>query len=270
MHDRFFYDRIINYDLLLLKDFGVFRLSVSQASKLVAKVLCLDGYIEEELPEIGDDDFYSLYDNSLDVPLAKHIEKYQDMFLSGIEKGTLKTEKILRNPDESINEHETYLEMDVLTDWLEERSISIHGDWYEQYISDEQNVAEAAVRAIEIKRKLIEEGRKDDDGLSPEEKIALLKLQVEEFHKARAASSHDRKAEKEAKKPLHTRERQTLLKLVVGMAVEQYGYDPKANRNDATANIASDLALSGLTIDPDTVRKWLKEASELLLDKKSK
>ena len=268
MHDRFFYDRISNYDLFFLKDFGVFHLSVSQASRLVAKVLCLDGQIEEDLPEIDDDDdFYSIYDETLDAPLAKHISKFEGMFLAGIEKGTLKTAKILRNPDDSINEHETYLEMDALADWLEERSVSIHGDWYEQYMSDEQNVAEAAVRAIEIKRKLISDKEKGIEELATEEKVALLKLQIEELQKEKIKgwpSPYGHKTEKESKKPLHTRERQTLLKMVIGMAMEQYGYNPKANRNDATAHIASDLSLSGLSIDPDTVRKWLKEAAELL------
>lgn len=63
---------------------------------------------------------------------------------------------------------------------------------------------------------------------------------------------------------LKTRERDTLLKLIIGMAVEQYAYDPKAQRNSAVKNIADDLNSHGISMDPDTVRKWLKEAAQLL------
>lgn len=65
-------------------------------------------------------------------------------------------------------------------------------------------------------------------------------------------------------KVLHTRERDTLLKLIIGMAVEQYGYDPKAKRNEATAHIRSDLESCGISMDADTILNKLREASELL------
>lgn len=72
------------------------------------------------------------------------------------------------------------------------------------------------------------------------------------------------KSSKEENKILHTRERETLLKIIIGMAVEQYGYDPAIKRNDATSNIVSDLAVCGITIDADTVRDKLQQAAELL------
>lgn len=65
-------------------------------------------------------------------------------------------------------------------------------------------------------------------------------------------------------KPLSTRERDSLLKLVIGMAVGGYGFEPGASRSEQTAAIATDLATSGVALDVDTVRKWLKQASELL------
>jgi hypothetical protein len=61
-----------------------------------------------------------------------------------------------------------------------------------------------------------------------------------------------------------TRERDSLLKLLIGMAVGGYRYDPKSNRSSTAKEIASDLALVGLQIDEDTVRKYLVEARELL------
>jgi hypothetical protein len=66
------------------------------------------------------------------------------------------------------------------------------------------------------------------------------------------------------KKALGTREKDTLLKLVIVMAVAGYGYDPKAKRSPIPQQIADDLAERGMPMDVDTVRKWLKEAAELL------
>ena len=63
---------------------------------------------------------------------------------------------------------------------------------------------------------------------------------------------------------LGTRERDSLLKLVIGMAVEQYGYDPQKLKNTAITNIQSDLARHGLSLDTDTIRKWLRAGADLL------
>lgn len=66
-------------------------------------------------------------------------------------------------------------------------------------------------------------------------------------------------------KQLGKRERDTLLKLVIGMAVRGYGYDPQAARNSATTEIAKDLEGLGMPIDSDTVKKWLNEAVDTVL-----
>jgi hypothetical protein len=66
---------------------------------------------------------------------------------------------------------------------------------------------------------------------------------------------------------LSTRERSTCLKIIIGMAIRGYRYDPKAPRSDKTSEIAGDLHAVGLSIDVDTVRKWLDEASGMLEDR---
>jgi hypothetical protein len=65
-------------------------------------------------------------------------------------------------------------------------------------------------------------------------------------------------------RPLLSKERDSALKLIIGMAVIGYRYDPGRPRNDATTDISNDLAQLGVPLDPDTVRKWLREASQLL------
>ena len=71
-------------------------------------------------------------------------------------------------------------------------------------------------------------------------------------------------AVKSTEKTLGTRERDTLLKLVIGMAVAGYKYNPKASKNAAVSDIASDLERLGIAVSDDTVRKWLSEAAEFL------
>ena len=67
-------------------------------------------------------------------------------------------------------------------------------------------------------------------------------------------------------KTLGQTERKSMLKLIIGMAVDAYDYDPKA-RNSATGGkngIKVKLAAHGISIDDDTIRKYLTEAKELL------
>lgn len=67
-----------------------------------------------------------------------------------------------------------------------------------------------------------------------------------------------------AEKPLNPKERESLLKLIIAMAVEGYGHDPRAGRSTTASEIVGDLDKLGLHLDPDTVRKWLREAAELM------
>jgi hypothetical protein len=59
-------------------------------------------------------------------------------------------------------------------------------------------------------------------------------------------------------------ERESLLKLVLGMAIDAYNHDPDSARNSATGannqSISSCLARHNLELHPDTVRKYLNEA----------
>lgn len=69
-------------------------------------------------------------------------------------------------------------------------------------------------------------------------------------------------------KSLGNRERETLLKLVIGLAIKGYGYDPSAQKNTATKEITDDLADLEIFLDTDTVRKYLKEAVSAVLPRK--
>lgn len=69
-----------------------------------------------------------------------------------------------------------------------------------------------------------------------------------------------------AKKSLSVTEKSTLLKIILGMAIDKYGYDPLATRNDATGeknnSIASKLIKINLPVSSDTIYKYLSEAKD--------
>lgn len=61
-----------------------------------------------------------------------------------------------------------------------------------------------------------------------------------------------------------TTERNTLYKIILGMAMAKYDYNPESRRNSATGenagSISADLEKVGLSVDPDTIREHLKAA----------
>jgi hypothetical protein len=65
-------------------------------------------------------------------------------------------------------------------------------------------------------------------------------------------------------KPLHTKERESLLKLVIAMAIKGYGYNPSASKSDVPGKIVSDFSELGLNIDVGTVRKFLAQGRDLV------
>lgn len=60
------------------------------------------------------------------------------------------------------------------------------------------------------------------------------------------------------------REIATLRKLVIGMAVRGYGYDPKAQRSSVPTEIQGDLDQLGITLDKATILKHLRESQAYL------
>jgi hypothetical protein len=59
-------------------------------------------------------------------------------------------------------------------------------------------------------------------------------------------------------------EKGSLLRMVAAMACEQYGFDPSEPRSQAVPSLRQDLDSVGLPLDDKTIRKWLREACELV------
>ena len=72
----------------------------------------------------------------------------------------------------------------------------------------------------------------------------------------------------ELERPLGTSERNTLLKLVIGMAIQGYRYNPDDSKSGVPKEIESDLDKLAISVSDDTVRKYLYEAEKKVLPKK--
>jgi hypothetical protein len=108
----------------------------------------------------------------------------------------------------------------------------------------------------------IDEVMLENDKLAEAVRETIEERDAAEARAAELQSKFDSALQTE--KPVSLRERESLLKLVIGMATAGYKYDAKAPRSMATSEIASDLEKLGIGLDVDTVRKWVKEAAEIL------
>lgn len=60
------------------------------------------------------------------------------------------------------------------------------------------------------------------------------------------------------------RERESLLKLAIGMAVDSYQYSPNQVRSRSVAKIADSLRVTGVALDEGTILSALRRGAELL------
>ena len=67
-----------------------------------------------------------------------------------------------------------------------------------------------------------------------------------------------------ADKPLHAKERNSMLKMIGGMAIAYHGYDTETERSTTVSDITAELHRIGIDLSDDTVRKYLSESKELL------
>lgn len=63
---------------------------------------------------------------------------------------------------------------------------------------------------------------------------------------------------------LSPRVKDTLLKMIIGMATDAYGFVPPPARSPFPKELSDILALLGLEVTDETIRKYLKEATQLL------
>lgn len=141
----------------------------------------------------------------------------------------------------------------LLLSWADHHSVLIPDAVRSAIIAREAEISELLAE----RDKLIESQQK-------------LRRELEEARYAadclRGAQAEPQNTEPEAARDLSERERQSLYKLIIGMAIRGYGHNPfdASKATKKSKEIASDVALLGMSIDEDTVRKYLTEAKELV------
>lgn len=88
--------------------------------------------------------------------------------------------------------------------------------------------------------------------------IVALEAELESLRSQSPTRKRPRSAE--------TIEKQTRLKLIIGLVIASYGHDPQANRTTTASAIRRDLETIGMSMDEDTIRKILGEAAEFAPD----
>lgn len=237
-----------------LKNLGIFHLNVEDAAVLVTKCLWeSEGLFIEDL-DYQDKSFDNV---EVVVQFRRSLAAYKKLIVTGIVEGNLETALSKKFLDEAIDTENTFLDVNVLTEFLSERSLDIQGDTLAEYAKNQSKLLELAVTTIRYG--LPDENSKDEH--RRKEHVLFLEEEIRHLRERVFLLEHP---EIPAPKDLHTKERETLLKLVIGMAVDGYGYDPGLNRSPIPRELADILDAKGISLDPDTVRKWLKEAAEIL------
>jgi len=135
------------------------------------------------------------------------------------------------------------------------------GDWKTLY--DDEVAAHAKTRdAFKVEtEKLFEWFKEQQLQLSAQyrQKIEAQERQISDLAAQLAA-----RPPVQPEKPLPTRERESLLKIIIGLAMEELGYDPAQARSPIPGEISGILQRRGMNLSDDTVRKYLQEARELL------
>ncbi|MDP6725377.1 MAG: hypothetical protein QF536_09335 [Arenicellales bacterium] len=163
-------------------------------------------------------------------------------------------------PDKYVKYGRRHVKRGVLKDWIAKE---YPGDKPDFLFDEIERGTHKAINA-ESFRALQVELEADKKRLQKADKICrVLGSQIESLQKERDQLLKERET---ATRMVPDSVISSLLKMVLGMAVNTYKYDPDANRNSATGgnagSISADLQSVGLTIDADTVRKYLNEAAD--------
>jgi len=120
------------------------------------------------------------------------------------------------------------------------------------------------MRAEYLKRKASRPQHEDyyPAGGLPKDAVLVVRAQaLREFEKAIDGENQEAK-------PFTTTERDSLLKMVIGMAVKGYLYNPDGTKSSTPKEIVNDLTDLGIELSDDTVRKYLKQAANAFLPTK--
>jgi hypothetical protein len=252
---------------------GLYLLSVRDAAELLATDLWFAGEISIDLPDAED---YDPGDPKLLKALSKYSSKFEKQLTEAIDKGSLKTTKILRNLKEEINLDKTLIDESDLINWLTERGHKT-GEAFEQYFEDEFNLAEDVIGEIYTLRMLrkpdalppghISKTQQNPDMAETEELRLEVKSLTKQYtdlltrhlllieEKRNTRENHSEKKEK----PLSIRGRRTLLTIIAALC-NKLGVDYK--HRGAAKRISILTEEIGAIVTDETVRKIINDIDD--------
>lgn len=240
-------------DSFELAGLGIGYLNLNDAAELACRCMLCEGYIE-----INEDiEVVSLHDKKLKVLLQADIDKMIARLSKAVKEKTLKAIIISREFDESLIAEQAYVKDNDLAAWFEERNRHLGDLYYDDYLDYNYSMYRAAHEAIESYKLNCKNPKFKTD--VPDAKYHDLYLKIHDLeNQLLQKESHT------SSKALHPKSRTSLLKMLLAIAVSKYHYDPRKAKNSATSNIANHIRELGMSLDEDTVAKWLSEAADVL------
>ena len=148
------------------------------------------------------------------------------------------------------------------------KSLEFYSEFLKKRIADNEIDEKDAEKLLGQRKKNLEKPREDDDrfypaGGLPDDCVLVVRTNaLREFEQSISEKKQIKFPEESIKE--NPKAVTSLLKMVITMAVKGYGYDPLSSRSQTPTEIVSDIEQLGLSLDADTVRKWLKEGAELI------
>lgn len=131
-------------------------------------------------------------------------------------------------------------------------------DWQGRYGLDRYQIAENPLYAVNA---LVSAGWD-----APNDLLNALRERAERDHllySAVATDSSDDDEDPRRTSSAATLERNTMLKLIIGLACGGYGMHPDAEKNQHAKSMREDLERLGIPLDDGTIKKYLDEARQL-------
>lgn len=242
------------YPMRTFDNFGLGYLNISEAAVLIVKCLKNKG--------VGccgfDKEWVPLIDPEFDKNNRDEINDFQALLIKAITEEKIRTKVIKRDLKESIIPNETYIKAEDLQNWAEERGLYL-GPPFDEFVDFQEEVVKKIHKFIEGEYAKLCDPKieKNSEAIDEAELMTqLYELRTLKYEIDQAATS-------KKEKPISTRERETLLKMIIGMAVDGYGFDPNAGRSSLAKELSEIFTSQGIPITDDTIRKWLQEASQL-------
>lgn len=264
----------VNQDPLALPYFGIFSMSIKEATERVALDMWFSGdFSDIKEPEDWDS---SVHDPKLLAVLTHKVAYIEEKLLAAVDSGRLEAVRTSRNLDEKLIPEKTYIKYQSLYDWLLERDYMC-GDTLDKWSNSEMEIAmhiceeltylrsinkrkeyeyqSLAFHGLEAKNGVIDEAKNID--VIAAYKALIIENKHLECLLAHAKSEHPAKVDR----PITTRQRRTLLTIIAALC--DYSAINPASRNTA-GDISKMTEEIGALVSDDTVRKMLVEIPDAL------